>query len=175
MGPGCSAATAVRTCDRMMGRIAPRPREHLNPIGNQDVGRAMNQKLGIWIDHKRAVIVSASADRATARTVESGVEPRSRYSDSAGYPTPDGRKSGEGETKRRACRGDSAPRARGGKAATRRAPRTFKALSERVVGIETADKLTDRQIVAKVTTIHASRSDASAALTSRLASVPCGG
>ena len=29
---------------------------------------AMNERIGIWIDHKRAVIVSTSADRATATT-----------------------------------------------------------------------------------------------------------
>jgi hypothetical protein len=32
----------------------------------------MNHKVGIWIDHKKAVIVSTSADRVTAKTLESG-------------------------------------------------------------------------------------------------------
>ena len=31
----------------------------------------MNQKVGIWIDHKRAVIVSASADGVTTKILES--------------------------------------------------------------------------------------------------------
>ena len=35
----------------------------------------MNHKVGIWIDHKKAVIVSASGDRITAETLESDVGP----------------------------------------------------------------------------------------------------
>ena len=40
----------------------------------------MNHKVGIWIDHKKAVIVSASGDRVTAETLESDVGPHTRYS-----------------------------------------------------------------------------------------------
>jgi hypothetical protein len=40
----------------------------------------MNHKVGIWIDHKKAVIVSASANRVTAKTMESEVGPHTRYS-----------------------------------------------------------------------------------------------
>ena len=40
----------------------------------------MNHKVGIWIDHKKAVIVSASADRVSAKTLESAVGPHARYS-----------------------------------------------------------------------------------------------
>ena len=40
----------------------------------------MNNKVGIWIDHKKAVIVSASGDRVTAKTLESDVGPHTRYS-----------------------------------------------------------------------------------------------
>ena len=40
----------------------------------------MNNKVGIWIDHRKAVIVSASADRVTTQTLESKVGPHSRYS-----------------------------------------------------------------------------------------------
>jgi hypothetical protein len=40
----------------------------------------MNHKVGIWIDHKKAVVVSASASGATAKTLESGVGPHTRYS-----------------------------------------------------------------------------------------------
>ena len=35
--------------------------------------------VGIWIDHGKAVIVSASADRVTVNTLESKVGPHSRY------------------------------------------------------------------------------------------------
>ena len=40
----------------------------------------MNHTVGIWIDHKRAVIVSVSAGRATTKTLESEVGAHPRYS-----------------------------------------------------------------------------------------------
>jgi hypothetical protein len=40
----------------------------------------MNDKIGIWIDHKKAVVVSTSGDRVTATTLESDVGPHARYS-----------------------------------------------------------------------------------------------
>jgi hypothetical protein len=40
----------------------------------------MSHKVGIWIDHKKAVIVSVSGDRVTAKTLESDVGPHTRYS-----------------------------------------------------------------------------------------------
>jgi hypothetical protein len=40
----------------------------------------MNHKVGIWIDHKKAVVVSASASGVTAKTLESEVGPHTRYS-----------------------------------------------------------------------------------------------
>ena len=40
----------------------------------------MNDKVGSWIDHRKAVIISASADRVTVKTLESEVGPHSRYS-----------------------------------------------------------------------------------------------
>src|SRR5450631_3803665 len=40
----------------------------------------MGQRLGIWIDHKNAVIVSTSADHVTTKTLESEVEGHPRYS-----------------------------------------------------------------------------------------------
>ena len=40
----------------------------------------MNDNVGICIHHKKAVIVSASADRVTAKTLKSDVGPHARYS-----------------------------------------------------------------------------------------------
>ena len=57
----------------------------------------MNHKAGLWIDHKKAVIVSLAADPVAAKTVESEVGPHTRYSGRAGYPTPDGPQDGGGE------------------------------------------------------------------------------
>ena len=59
----------------------------------------MPRNVGIWIDHTKAVIVFVSADRVTAKTVESDAGPHARYSGRAPYPTPGGPKAGRGEKK----------------------------------------------------------------------------
>ena len=120
----------------------------------------MNHKVGIWIDHKKAVIVSASAGGVTAKTLESEVGPHGRYS---------GPREGGGE-KKYEDRHDQhldqyydeviselgQPEALlifgPGEAKLQLKERLSrsKILSERIVGIETTDKLTDPQIVAKV-------------------------
>jgi hypothetical protein len=130
----------------------------------------MDHKVGIWIDHKRAVIVSASAGQVTATTVLSKIGPHARYSDRAGYPTPDGpQESGGGEKQYEGRYDQHLDRYYDdviGQAGQPEALLIFgpgeaklqlkerlgrsKALSERIVGVETTDKLTDPQIVAKV-------------------------
>jgi hypothetical protein len=131
----------------------------------------MNEKVGIWIDHRKAVIVSASADRVVAKTLESTVGPHSRYSGRAGSPQPrgEGPQDEGGEKKyeeRYRERLDEyydevisqlgQPEALlilgPGEAKLQLKERLShrKALSECRVGIETTDKLTDSQIVAKV-------------------------
>jgi hypothetical protein len=120
----------------------------------------MSQKVGIWIDHRRAIIVSTSANHVTARTLESEVEAHPRYSgqgDSGGEKQYEERHSqqldryyddvidqiglpdallilGPGEAKVEL---------------TERLSRS-KEFAARSVAIETADKLTEAQIVAKV-------------------------
>jgi hypothetical protein len=129
----------------------------------------MNHKVGIWIDHKRAVIVFASADGVTAKTLESEIGPHAQYSGRAGAQTSDGPHEGGGEKKYEQRYGqhldqyyDEVIRELGqpeallifgpGQAKLQLKERLSrsKALSERIVGIETTDKLTDPQIVAKV-------------------------
>lgn len=129
----------------------------------------MKDRMGIWIDHKKAVIVSAAAGRVTAKTVESNVGPHSRYSDRTGYPTSDGPQDGGGERKYEARYGQhldhyydevinqlGEPKALlifgPGEAKLELKARLgrSKTLFERIVGVETTDKLTDPQIVAKV-------------------------
>jgi hypothetical protein len=56
--------------------------------------------VGIWIDHGKAVIVSASADRVTVNTLESNVGPHSRYSARAGATMSEGGPQDEGGEKR---------------------------------------------------------------------------
>jgi len=129
----------------------------------------MNQKVGVWIDHKKAVIVAASADHVTARTLESEVGPHARYSGRAGYPTSDGPQDGRGEKKYEERYGQHLDRYYDevisqlgqpeavfifgpGEAKLQLKERLSRsrAVSEHIVGIETTDKLTDPQIVAKV-------------------------
>jgi hypothetical protein len=125
--------------------------------------------VGIWIDHKRAVIVSASAGHVTVKSVESNVGPHARYSGRAGYPTADGPHDGRGEKKYEgrydahlARYYDDVISQLGQPVALLifgpgEAKRQLKerlshssTRSDRIVGIETTDKLTDPQIVAKV-------------------------
>jgi hypothetical protein len=129
----------------------------------------MNDKVGIWIDHRKAVIVSASADRVTAKTLESRVESHSRYSGRAGSSTPEGPPNEGGEKKYEERYRQHLDRyfdevisqlgepealliLGPGEAKLQLKERLSrsKALSECTVRIETADKLTDPQIVAKV-------------------------
>ena len=129
----------------------------------------MNHKVGIWIDHKKAVIVSASADGVTAKTLESEVGPHAHYSGGAGSQTADGPHEGGGEKKYEGRYDDHLGRYYDevisqlgqpeallifgpGEAKLQLKERLSrsKALSEHIVGIETTDRLTDPQIVAKV-------------------------
>jgi hypothetical protein len=126
--------------------------------------------VGIWIDHGKAVIVSASSDRVTVNTLESTVGPHSRYSGRAGGTMPEGGPQDEGGEKRYEERYrhhleryyDEVISHLGqpeallilgpGEAKLQLKERLnhSKALSKCIVGIETTDKLTDPQIVAKV-------------------------
>ena len=130
----------------------------------------MSQRAGIWIDHKKAVIVSASAGGVTAKTVESEIGSHGRYSARAGSPASDGAQGG-GDEKNYEGRYDQhldryydevikqvgEPDALlifgpgEAKLQLRERLSRSKILAERVVGTETTDKMTDPQIVAKVT------------------------
>ena len=129
----------------------------------------MNQKIGVWIDHQKAVIVFASADSVTARTLESKIGPHARHSGRAGYPTPDGPSEGSGERDYEARydqhlnryydeviaesgQPDSLLIFGPGEAKLQLAERLTHSTTKPAhpVAIETTDKLTDPQIVAKV-------------------------
>ena len=120
----------------------------------------MNDKVGIWIDHKKAVIVSASTDGITSKTLESDVGSHGRFS---------GPQEGGGEKKYEDRYGEhldqyydhviselGQPEALlifgPGEAKLQLKERLSrsKSLSEHTVEIESTDKLTDPQIVAKV-------------------------
>ncbi len=120
----------------------------------------MNDKVGIWIDHKKAVIVFASANGMAARTLESQVGPHPHFG---------GSQEGGGEKKyeerfdheldhyyddviSQLGHPDSILIFGPGEAKVQLQERVRrdKALSGSRVEIETADRLTDPQIVAKV-------------------------
>lgn len=120
----------------------------------------MSEHVGIWIDHAKAVIVSGSADHLTTRTLESTAEPHPHFG---------GSQEGGGEKKyeeRHALqldryydavidtigRPDALLIIGPGEAKTQLEARLrrHEALSASVVTVESADRLTDPQIVAKV-------------------------
>jgi hypothetical protein len=118
----------------------------------------MNDYVGVWIDHTRAVIASASADRVTTEIVESHVEGHPRYRGQQ-----DGEKKYEerhgqhldryyDEVIRRVGQPDRVLIFGPGEAKLQLRERLLHSASptERIVEIDTADTLTDPQIVARV-------------------------
>ena len=120
----------------------------------------MSNYAGIWIDHKRAVIVSASADGVSTRTLESDV---------GAHPHFGGQQDGGGEKKyeerhthRLEQYYDQVIRELGdpegililgpgeGKIELEERLNRSTARADRTIAVEAADKLTDRQLVAKV-------------------------
>ena len=127
-----------------------------------------HSKVGIWIDHKKAVIVSASAGHVTVNTLESDVEPHARYSGRAGYPPADGPRDGRGEKKYEGRYDEHLDRYYDDVISRLGQPEALLIFgpgeaklqlrerlgshtrSNNTVAVETTDKLTDPQIVAKV-------------------------
>jgi hypothetical protein len=120
----------------------------------------MDQNVGIWIDHKRAVIVRASTGAVTTETVESNV---------GAHPHFAGQQEGGGEKKYEERHGQHLDRYYDAvvgqlagperllifgpgeaKAELEQRFRRSKAHAGCVVNVETADKLTDAEIVARV-------------------------
>ena len=120
----------------------------------------MNHNVGIWIDHKKAVIVWASEGDVDTRTLESDVGAHPRYS---------GEQHDGGEKKYEQRHGEQLDRYYDDVIGQLGQPETLlifgpgeaklqlkarlarsKKLSARPVEIETTDKLTDPQILAKV-------------------------
>ena len=120
----------------------------------------MKTNVGVWIDHRKAVIVSLRDEEETVRKVVSGMEKHVRYSGHAAE--------GSGEDQRdmrfaghlHKYYQKIVSRIRDADAILILGPGEAKgelktclegeALGGRIVGIETVDKMTDRQIAAKV-------------------------
>jgi len=125
-------------------------------------------KVGLWIDHTQAIIVTVSGKDVSQSRVESNVEKHVRYSGGPGSSDSHGTRAGGGEETREnrfegqlnkyydevvdAIRDAGAILIFGpGEAHGQLKKRLEHArLGDRVVGIETTDKMTDAQITAKV-------------------------
>jgi len=120
----------------------------------------MSHEMGIWIDHKKAVVVTISTGHVSTKTLMSDVGPHTRYS---------GSQEGGGEKKYEERHSQDLDRYYDdvisqlgepdalllfgpGEAKLQLKDRLgrSKVLPERIVVVESADKLTDPQIVAKV-------------------------
>ena len=120
----------------------------------------MGHNVGVWIDHKKAVIVSIAAGHVTTRTQESVVRSHPHYS---------GSQEGGGEKKYEERHNQDLDRFYDEVIGQLGTPHTLllfgpgeaklqlkdrlgrsKASSESIVVVESSDKLTDPQIVAKV-------------------------
>jgi hypothetical protein len=129
----------------------------------------MSRQVGIWIDHTKAVIVSSSPERITAMTVEADAGPPTRHEGQAEDPAPGVRRNGPGEKRFERRFSERLDRYYGevigqlgepnallifgpGEAKLQLEERLkrYKALPACVVEVETTDKLTDPEIVAKV-------------------------
>jgi len=123
-------------------------------------GDVMSHQVGIWIDHEKAVIVTISAGHVSTKTLVSDVGPHTRYA---------GSQEGGGEKKYEERHSQALDRYYDdvisqlgepdalllfgpGEAKLQLKHRLGRShvLSERIVAVEGADKLTDPQIVAKV-------------------------
>ncbi len=120
----------------------------------------MSHDVGVWIDHKKAVIVSISAGQVTTRTLKSDVGGHPRYSGSqegGGEKKYDERHSQDldqyyDEVIGQLGKPDALLLFGPGEAKLELRERfgRSKVSSKSIVAVESTDKLTDPQIVAKV-------------------------
>jgi hypothetical protein len=122
-------------------------------------------RAGLWVDHRKAVVVTVSDKGETTRRVESDVAKHVRYSGGSG---PAGSREGKGEDTRErhhtgelaryydeivACVRDAEGILIFGPGEARSELKSHlerAGLGARIVGVEAADKMTDPQIVALV-------------------------
>ncbi len=120
----------------------------------------MKKELGLWIDHREAVIVTVAADGEEIKHVNSDVEKHVRFSAHSPEGSPEDRRDrrfGEhlhqyyAEVITAIRDADSILILGPGEAKGELEKRLVQEkLSGRIVGIETEDKLTEPQIVAKI-------------------------
>jgi stalled ribosome rescue protein Dom34 len=124
--------------------------------------RTMTTKVGLWIDHRETVIVTIADDGEKTKRIESGMEKHTRFS--GGSRSEEGRADDQRDRQYTGhlntyydgviahLRDAESILIFGPGAAKNDLEKRLasKGLSGRVVGIETVDKMTERQIAAKV-------------------------
>jgi ABC-type branched-subunit amino acid transport system substrate-binding protein len=128
----------------------------------------MNKQIGLWIDHKRAVLLSLSETGERIQKIESGIDRHTRYRGSTHPRTPYSAQYQQGDDQLdnkfneqlnkfysqviAAIRDSDAILILGpGLAKSEFSKRlAHEKVRSRVVGIETADKMTERQLAARV-------------------------
>lgn len=128
----------------------------------------MTTQAGVWVDHRKAVIVTVSDEGEIIKRIESNVEKHVRYSGGPGSVGSHGSREGTGEdTRERRFEGqlskyydEVAACIRDAEAMLIFGPGEAKGelkahlerggLGARIVGVEAVDKMTDHQIAAKV-------------------------
>ena len=120
----------------------------------------MNKAIGLWIDHRETVLVSLTNEGEETRRIESGMEKHVRFTGGAEQVTDEDIRDRRftnhlntyyAEVIASIRDADSILIIGPGEAKTELAKRLeSENLTERIVGIETVDKMTERQIGARV-------------------------
>jgi len=120
----------------------------------------MKREVGIWIDHRKAVIVSVTDKGEETSVIESDMEKHVRYSGAAQEDSAEDQRDNRFTGHLNQYYDHVVSRIRDAESILVFGPGEAKAelekrleresLGGRVVGVETVDKMTDRQIAAKV-------------------------
>ena len=129
----------------------------------------MKQSVGLWIDHRNAIVVTIKNDKEAVQVIESNVERRVRLAGGSRSPTPYGPQEVASESKRdekyrhhldayyseviRVIRDADSILIFGpgeAKGELKKAIEESKDIGKRIVGVDSTDKMTQRQIAAKV-------------------------
>jgi hypothetical protein len=133
-----------------------------------DVEKTMKKEVGLWIDHRKAVIVTVENEVELTREIKSNMEKHVRFSSGTRSKSSNNSQGSTAEDMRDRQFGDHLSKyyeeiislIRGADSILIFGPGEAKVelenrlkreeLGERIVGIETVDKMTDHQIAAKV-------------------------
>jgi hypothetical protein len=128
----------------------------------------MKTEIGLWIDHREAIVVTLTGDQEASKHIESGSGKHIRYSGSSHAKTPEGLKEVTSEDQRDRKFGNNLNKFYDEVIAAIRDAETIQifgpgeakvelekriqheGLKAHILAVETTDKMTDRQIAAKV-------------------------